>query len=297
VIEERRGPALKIALALQIGFLRMTGRLLEAVRVVPPALWQHLGKQFGVAAPDLASLRAMYRRRRTLFEHQEVACETLGFHWLSEAQRRALKRVLRGELARTSSRQRLLQFARRWLYEHRLIVLRERDLRTMIVKAIRTHEAGLARTIVEAVESGATLQSWLWAAPARHCSRQIEEVLERIELLTTLRVDQHLADMSDATLRRYAWRLAARAPAVAARIAEPVRTIEVACFLHYCLLVSTDHLLLMVRRRVADLWRTAAVGVDAQLTDWARLYQESLGEIAALAGNSHSRARRCVNNF
>jgi hypothetical protein len=61
--------------------------------------------------------------------------------------------------------------------------------------------------------------------------------------------------------------------------------------------VSTDHLLLMVRRRVADLWRTAAVGVDAQLTDWARLYQESLGEIAALAGNSHSRARRCVNNF
>jgi hypothetical protein len=50
VIEERRGPALKIALALQIGFLRMTGRLLEAVRVVPPALWQHLGQQFGVAA-------------------------------------------------------------------------------------------------------------------------------------------------------------------------------------------------------------------------------------------------------
>jgi hypothetical protein len=27
----------------------------------------------------------MYQRRRTLFEHQEVACETLGFHWLSDA--------------------------------------------------------------------------------------------------------------------------------------------------------------------------------------------------------------------
>ena len=80
VIEERRGPALKIALALEIGFLRMTGRLLEAVRMVPPALWRHLGKQFDVVAPDLASLRAMYRHRRTLFEHQEVTCETLGFH-------------------------------------------------------------------------------------------------------------------------------------------------------------------------------------------------------------------------
>jgi hypothetical protein len=150
--EERRSAALKLALALQIGFLHMTGRLLEAVRIVPPALWRHLGEQFGVAAPDLASLRSMYQRRRTLFEHQEVACETLGFHWLSDAQRRALVRVLRDELTRTSDRQRLLQFSRRWLYEHRLIVLRERDLRMMIIKAIRQHEAGLARTIVEAVD-------------------------------------------------------------------------------------------------------------------------------------------------
>jgi hypothetical protein len=47
VIEDRRGPALKLALALQIGFLRMTGRLLEAVRIVPPALWRHLGEQLG----------------------------------------------------------------------------------------------------------------------------------------------------------------------------------------------------------------------------------------------------------
>jgi hypothetical protein len=52
VIEDRRGPALKLALALQIGILRMTGRLLEAVRIVPPALWRHLGEQLGVAAPD-----------------------------------------------------------------------------------------------------------------------------------------------------------------------------------------------------------------------------------------------------
>jgi len=94
----------------------------------------------------------MYQHRRTLFEHQEVACDTLGFHWLSDAQRPALVRVLRGELSRTGDRQRLLQYARRWLYEHRLIVLRERDLRTMIIKAIREHEAGLARTIVEGID-------------------------------------------------------------------------------------------------------------------------------------------------
>jgi hypothetical protein len=113
----------------------MTGRLLKAVRIVPPALWRHLGERLGVAAPDLASLRSMYQRRRTLFEHQEVACETLRFRRLSDAQRRAL-----------GDRRRLLQCARRWVYEHRLIGLRERDLRMMIIKAIRQHEAELART-------------------------------------------------------------------------------------------------------------------------------------------------------
>ncbi len=78
MIEERRRPALKLGLALQIGFLRMSGRLLDSVRIVPPALWRHLGEQFGVQAPDLASLRAMYRRHRTVYEHQELACWRVG---------------------------------------------------------------------------------------------------------------------------------------------------------------------------------------------------------------------------
>ena len=195
------------------------------------------------------------------------------------AQRRALVRLLHDELARTTDRQRLLQFARRWLYEHRLIVLRERELRTMIAKAIRSHEAALARgmhdavdplllaqwhaTITQPHDSGATVQSWLWAAPAKHSTRQIEAVLDRIEVLCRLGVDRHLIDVQNVILRRYARRLASRPPAVGARIAEPVRTIEVACFLRYCLLATTDHLLLMVRRRVAELRRLAGLGIEA----------------------------------
>jgi hypothetical protein len=287
--DERRSPALKLALALQIGFLRMTGRLLEALRLVPPALWRHLGAQFEIDAPDLASLRTMYRRRRTLFEQQDLACSVLGFHDVTEAQRRALVRAINAELSRTSDRQRLLQFARRWLYDHKQIIPRERELRGYIAKAIRQHEATLVSEIVEAIdpdllarwkrtitqprEDGATVQSWLWAAPAKHSTRQIDRVLERIELLTSLKVDQHLAELPEAIVRRYARRLASRAPAVAARIAEPTRTIEVACFFRYSLMINTDHMLWMVRRRVADLWRKAAEEADAQRVNYERLYQ------------------------
>ena len=113
--DERRSASLKLALALQIGFLRMTGRLLEALRVVPPALWRHLGTQFGIEPPELASLRTMYRRRRMLFEHQDLACAVLGFHALTEAQRRVLVRPINADLSRTSDRQWLLQFTQRWL--------------------------------------------------------------------------------------------------------------------------------------------------------------------------------------
>src|SRR5256885_8396324 len=64
-INARRGDSHKLGLALHIGFLRMSGRLLGAFRVIPVALWRHLGNELGIAAPEVASLRAMYERGRT----------------------------------------------------------------------------------------------------------------------------------------------------------------------------------------------------------------------------------------
>ena len=108
LIEARRGDAHKLGLALHIGFLRMSGRLLDAFRIVPPGLWRHLGNELGVDAPELASLRALYGRGRTLFDHQQVACEALGFRWMSEHQRRALVRLLGDEVSRCADRDQLL---------------------------------------------------------------------------------------------------------------------------------------------------------------------------------------------
>ncbi len=302
VIEQRRQPALKLGLALQIGFLRMSGRVLDAVRIVPAVLWRHLGEQFNVAAPDLASLRAMYGRGNTLFEHQQLACEVLDFHWLSEAQRRALSGALRLELTRTRDRQQLLIFARRWLYEHRLLIMHERSIRSTIVKARQQYEVALAKGIHAAIdserlaswgkalvtprESGVTLQSWLWAPPAKHSTRQIEELLERIATLYDLGIHRHFADVPDDLLRRYARRLANRPPSIGARIKEPLRTIESAYFLRYCLLIGTDRLLLMVRRRVADLWRHATTDANRVLIHWADLYRELLTSVVALANDT-----------
>ncbi len=255
VIEQRRQPALKLGLALQIGFLRMSGRVLDAVRVVPAVLWRHLGEQFNVAAPDLASLRAMYGR------------------------------------GSTRDRQQL-----------RLLIMHERCIRSTIVKARQQYEVALAKSIHVAIdderlagwgkalvtprESGVTLQSWLWAPPAKHSTRQIEELLERIGALYELGIHRHFADVPDDLLRRYARRLADRPPSIGARIKEPLRTIESAYFLRHCLLIGTDRLLLMVRRRVADLWRHATTDANRVLIHWADLYRELLSSVATLASDT-----------
>jgi hypothetical protein len=64
---DRRGSELQLGLALQSGFLRRGDRGLGAVRIVPGMVLRHVGEQLHVAAPDLATPRAMDQRGDTLF--------------------------------------------------------------------------------------------------------------------------------------------------------------------------------------------------------------------------------------
>ena len=95
------------------------------MRIVPTTLWRHLGTEIGITVLELASLRALYVRGRTLFDHQQLACNVLGFKLMTEHQRRALVRTLRDEAARCADRDQLLVFARRWLYQSKILILRD----------------------------------------------------------------------------------------------------------------------------------------------------------------------------
>ena len=55
LINARRGNAHKLGLALHIGFLRLSGRLLNSVRIVPATLWRHLGDEIGIPASPVCS--------------------------------------------------------------------------------------------------------------------------------------------------------------------------------------------------------------------------------------------------
>ncbi|WP_341314928.1 DUF4158 domain-containing protein [Paraburkholderia sp. IMGN_8] len=85
LINARRGPLYRLALALHTGFVRMTGATLDAYQYVPRILWSHLGKHLGIEPPDLGTLRTLYEtRERTLFDHQVIAYQALGFVPMAE---------------------------------------------------------------------------------------------------------------------------------------------------------------------------------------------------------------------
>ena len=52
--------------------------------------------------------------------------------------------------------------------------------------------------------------------------------------------------------------------------------------MRYCLFTTTDQLILMVQRRIADLWRQAAAEVPVTV-NWAAMYKTLLGELEALS--------------
>jgi hypothetical protein len=71
----------RLGAALQLGFLRMTGSTLDAFDYVRRPVLEYLSRQLGMPAPELTTLRALYRRQMTLFLHQRWACEHAGFRW------------------------------------------------------------------------------------------------------------------------------------------------------------------------------------------------------------------------
>jgi hypothetical protein len=80
---------------------------------MPREILKYLRKQLQHAAPDVATLRALYRVTRTLYAHQSWACAYAGYRWAkSGADTEAVVQALVEGTAITLDAQRLAQLAR-----------------------------------------------------------------------------------------------------------------------------------------------------------------------------------------
>ncbi|WP_162071090.1 Tn3 family transposase [Burkholderia sp. THE68] len=281
LIETRRSDLYRLAVALHVGFIRMSGRSLDSYRQIPAMLWRHLGRQLHVQPPDLGTLRSIYDGRfDTLSDHQRFAQIIANFRTISEHQRRYVIRWLKEQLTGRPERGQLGNDLKQWFYEHRIVIPNERTIRQFIVQAVRDIESSLheefqrtfgpekldswARLLPQPHKEYVSLQGWLWAVPLRGSTQQMGEVLDKINLLTMHGVASPWPGAcNDAVVRYYARRCANRSPSISKRIAPQSRRLEAACFMRYSLCMATDHVLTMLRRWVQKVANDASRALDA----------------------------------
>jgi TnpA family transposase len=299
-INERFRRDRRAGAAIQLVFLRASGHTLDHVGTLPRQLLRYVGERLSLPTPTIASLRTLYHRYKTLYDHQVWACEYLGLTSVGPDVLKGLEAWMQQDAGESLTLDELIQHALCWLYERKILIPADRTLRDLgrsiwtgierdllvRIKATVT-EAQLVRA--DAVlstqhgTSGMTVLEWLKTPPARHSPTTISETFEKIHFLKDLGTHTWTLDAIPLEKQRaYAQRIQARRPAKTRELKASTRTIELAFFLRVTLLELTDSLLYQTGRRVCDLVRHAYDKTKTKQASSALGYRQQLIAIKAL---------------
>ena len=270
----------RVAAAVQMLFLRASGRPMDRFASVPKTLLRAVCEAFQTPAVSIGSLRSLYARRQTLYEHQAWARTYLGLQDLDAAGVDQLQKVLAISALEAAHPDDLAETARMWLYERRIVIPGPRRLADLAREAFDATEAAMAATIEAGVGKAALLKAidwcyatqskgvatqleWLKTPPKRHSPSTMAETLEKIRALKELGVHAWPLDaVALSKQQAYAAHVQMRRPSMTARIERQRQTVEIACFLRVTLLELTDMALSQASRRSQDLFRSAAERVE-----------------------------------
>jgi TnpA family transposase len=270
----------RVAAAVQMLFLRASGRPMDRFASVPKTLLRAVCEAFQTPAVSIASLRSLYARRQTLYEHQAWARTYLGLQDLDAAGVDQLQKVLAISALEAAHPDDLAETARMWLYERRIVIPGPRRLADLAREAFDATEAAMAATIEAGVGKAALLKAidwcyatqskgvatqleWLKTPPKRHSPSTMAETLEKIRALKELGVHAWPLDaVALSKQQAYAAHVQMRRPSMTARIERQRQTVEITCFLRVTLLELTDMALSQASRRSQDLFRSAAERVE-----------------------------------
>lgn len=274
-LRARYKSTLRVGAAVQLGFLKMTGNLLESTQAIPSKLLRHIAAQLDLPALTIASLRAIYKRPKTLYEHQWWAMELLGFSKATTDQQQGLLPHLRQEARHASSIDVLVERGKLWLYQHRYLTLADRTIRDAARRAMSESEDGILRLIQEQrpaaelrrieaavlkshANTGSTVLEWLQQPPRRKSINALRERIERIDFLKALKIDElNLDGVPIEKIRSYAGELRGIRPVKFRELKDPTRTLRLVCFLKMTLMQSADAAIMLGGRQIAKIVRTA----------------------------------------
>jgi len=283
VLRRRFRSRSRLGAALQLGFLRMTGTTLDAFDYVPRAVLEHVGHQLGMSAPELTTLRALYRRQMTLFLHQRWACEHAGFHRHDASDVTHVIDTLLSDSSVTLDRHRLARQAREALYARHCLIPGERDIEDWVRRAIYLVELQDRRHLDEVVSAKVrdnwlnqlmrekypepmTVLEWLRRPPRKRSRKTLDEEISKWLVIRAMTPPMGLDRIPAQRLRAYARRMLRRRPIKVREIAEPRRTLEVAALLSVTAARQSDTVLRLIEMRIAEIWSWAHASEEALLS-------------------------------
>ena len=253
----------------------MTGQTLSGLDRIPKRLLTHLGEQLYVAAVDLATLRALYRRQRTRFEHQNWAIEVTSFQDYTRNIGEVVSRELVSEALSGFDIARLASVIRESLCRRRVLIPSRRAVLDLARRLHSDVQTSIGRYLCEAIPENVRM-AWLAAVtgvrggrvllldsldtvPTKVTPRAIEQQLERVRQLHRLGVKRYdLSGLSQPLVRTWARQLKYRRPARFRGLTEPRRTLEVVGYMTYQLQSHTDRLIRMIDKELVRIGTHAA---------------------------------------
>lgn len=293
-ITNKRKDPLRIAAAVQLGFLKMTGSPLSDLSSIPLRLLRHVASQLNVKAPAIATLRAIYDRDKTRLEHQWWAMKFLGYRKADKRDLAPLPSYMENEARHTADRDTLVQRAKLWLYQHKYLCLAQRELDSLAANAATTSETaffgylnsvlseGQIKQWTKAVmrieqKSQRTYLEWLHQPARKKSVNAIREKTARVTFLKGLGVDKlDLDAIPLEKIRAYAEELRKIRPARFKELQDPLRTLRLVCFLKYTLFEATDTAIMLGARSVTKIQADAYKNAQALEGKSAMSYHETV---------------------
>ena len=267
----------RLPAALMVLFMRVSGRPLAGLSVLPRNLLRHAAQAVGVTPPSIASLRSIYLRTQTLYQHQLWAKTCLGLRKYEANDQAELAAAMHVQANDAAHPDELVQAANQWFFARRVLIPGRRRLQDLARDAFAAIERKIHDCVTAAVPppklaqltretylprtgSDMTHLEWLKTPPKRHGPASLADTLSKVRYLKSCGAHEWaLGDVSLVKQQAYAQRVQTRRPIKTREIKSPRLAIELVCFLRVTLLELTDLALMQASRRSQQLFREAAV--------------------------------------
>ncbi|MFA5940880.1 MAG: Tn3 family transposase [Sinimarinibacterium sp.] len=270
----RRTKKLRVPAALQLGFMRMTGSRLNHIKTIPRELLEFLGAQLGIKAPSIAALKTLYGNTKTLYRHQAWAMERIGLRTYAEKEERQLLAYLKEACQGTSSVDRLDGYARRWLFDRKLLIPADSTIRDISVRAMKDTEYWIYSEIRKQVSeekskewfkllmspcarSDYSTLHWLQRPPGRKNKKKdsFKDMTEKIEYLSSIGVDAlDLSTIPQERMEEYYLQLQNYKPSHLKAMRDPARTLHIVCFLRVTLGRAIDVVIQQAAKATSEVY-------------------------------------------